>query len=119
MPEIDTYAVGSPTAQAIRALALGTINAQTGTTYTILASDNGNTITLSNTSPITLTVPSGLGADFQCRILQVSTGQVSVAGSGATINAYSGWVKLAGQHAGATLIATAANVFNLSGNLTA
>jgi hypothetical protein len=119
MPEIDTYAVGSDTARAIRALALGTINAQVGTTYTILASDNGNTITLSNTSPIALTVPSGLGADFQCRILQVSTGQVTVSGSGATVNAYSGWVKLAGQHAGATLIATAANVFNLSGNLTA
>lgn len=119
MPQIDTYAIGSDTAKQFRRLALGTINAQTGTTYTVLASDNGNTITLSNTNPITLTVPSGLGADFQCRILQISTGQVTVTGSGATINAYSGWVKLAGQHAGATLIATAANVFNLSGNLTA
>lgn len=119
MPAINTYSIDSDTAKQFRRLALGTINAQTGTTYTVLASDNGGTITLSNTSPITLTVPSGLGADFQCRVLQISTGQVTVTGSGATINAYSGWVKLAGQHAGATLIATAANVFNLSGNLTA
>lgn len=119
MAEIDTYAIGSDTARAIRALALGTTNAQTGTTYTVLASDNGNTITLSNTNPITLTVPAGLGADFQCRILQISSGQVTVAASGVTLNAYSGWVKLAGQHAGATLIATASNVFNLSGNLSA
>lgn len=119
MPAITSYAIGSATAREFRRLALGTVNAQTGTTYTVASTDNGNTITLSNTSPITLTVPAGLGADFQCRILQVSTGQVTVAASGVTLNSYSGWVKLAGQHAGATLIATASNVFNLSGNLTA
>lgn len=119
MPALETATATDGVAEEIRRLALGTVNAQTGTSYTILASDKGNTITLSNTSPITLTVPSGLGADFQCRILQISTGQVTVTGSGATVNAYSGWTKLAGQHAGATLIATAANVFNLSGNLTA
>ena len=94
-----------------------TVNAQTGTTYTLQGSDNGVVVTLSNSSPITLTVPSGLGVDFACEIIQIGAGQVTVTGSGATINSFSGLLNLAGQHAAATLVAYLSNVFNLAGNL--
>jgi hypothetical protein len=94
-------------------------NAQTGATYTLQASDNGVTVTLSNASPITLTVPSGLGANFGCVLIQIGAGQVTVAASGVTLNSYAALVKLAGQHAAATLFAYVANTFNLSGNLSA
>ena len=122
MPQWDNsteYPSNGPDAAAVRRLALGYTNAQTGTTYTLLAADNGVVVLLSNTDPITLTVPSGLSSDFRCSIIQGSTGQVTVTGSGATVNAYSGWNKLAGQYAGASLLATASNVYILSGNLTA
>lgn len=96
-----------------------TVNPQTGTTYTLVAGDNGVVVTLSNASAITVTVPSGLGANFACELIQIGAGQVTVAASGVTLNSYGGLVKLIGQHAAATLVAYVSNVFNLSGNLSA
>jgi hypothetical protein len=94
-----------------------TVNAQTGTTYTLVAGDNGKVVTLSNGSAITLTVPSGLGANFACEVIQIGAGQVTVAASGVTLNSFGGLVAFAGQHAAASLVAYVADVFNLSGNL--
>lgn len=96
----------------------GAINAQTGTTYTLQATDNGKVVTLSNASPITVTVPSGLGAGFSCICIQIGSGQVTFAASGTTINP-SGTLKIAIQHGAASLIAYVANTFNLSGNISA
>jgi len=95
-----------------------TVNPQTGTAYTLQASDNGVVVTLANAAAITLTVPSGLGANFACEVIQIGAGQVTVVGSGITLNAYGAKVKFAGQHAAATLVAYVADVFNLAGNLT-
>lgn len=96
----------------------GGINAQTGTTYTLGASDNGKVITLSNASPITVTVPSGLGAGFTCLCIQIGAGQVTFATSSTTINP-STTLKIAAQHGAASLIAYVADTFNLSGNISA
>lgn len=93
------------------------VNAQTGTTYTLVAGDNGKVVTLSNGSAITLTVPSGLGANFACELIQIGAGTVTVVASGVTLNAFGGYVTFSGQHAAASLVAYAADVFNLSGNL--
>lgn len=93
------------------------VNAQTGTTYTVVAGDNGKVITMNNASASTLTVPSGLGANFAIEVIQIGAGQVTIAGSGITLNSWNSLVKVAGQHGAVTLIAYAANVFNLSGNL--
>ena len=41
------------------------INDQTGTAYTLLASDNGKVVVLNNASAVTVTVPSGLGVRIQ------------------------------------------------------
>jgi len=95
-----------------------TFNAQTGTSYTLVASDNGKTVTLSNAAAITLTVPAGLGAGFYCNLIQTGAGQVTIAADGVTLNSYGGALKIVGQHGSASLVATAANVFNVAGNLT-
>lgn len=95
-----------------------TINAQTGTSYALVAGDNGKVVTLDNASAITVAVPAGLGAGFSCSLIQLGAGQVSLsAGVGVTLNSYLNYTKIAGQHGGASLISYSANVFNLNGNL--
>lgn len=75
-------------------------NPQTGTTYTLQASDNGKIIELSNASAITLTLPNSLAADFNCLIVQTGAGQVTLsAAGGATLRNRSSFTKTAGQWA--------------------
>lgn len=94
------------------------INAQTGTTYTLQNTDNGKVVTLSNGSAVTVTVPSGLGAGYSVICIQIGAGQVSFTASGTTINP-SSTLKIAEQHGACSLIAYAADTFNLSGNIEA
>ena len=93
-----------------------TLNDQTGTAYTLLASDAGKVITCNNASAVTVTVPSGLGAGFNCSVIQKGAGQVSFTASSTTINNRQSHTKIAGQHGVASLIATAADVFVLAGD---
>lgn len=82
----------------------GSINNQTGTTYTVNATDNGGVITLSNASTITLTVPNSLVIGFNCLLIQIGAGQVTIAaGAGATVNNRLSNTKIAGQYGVATL----------------
>ena len=48
------------------------INDQTGTTYTLVAGDNGKVVVLDNASAVTVTVPSGLGAGFNLSLIHIS-----------------------------------------------
>lgn len=91
-------------------------NTQVGTTYTLLTSDNGGVVTLNNASAITLTVPSGLGAGFSCLVIQLGAGQVTITGSGATVNNRQTQTKIAGQYGGVSLYAYAADTFALIGD---
>ena len=68
-----------------------TQNAQTGTTYTLAATDFTKLVTLSNASPVTVTVPleSSVAwvAGTQLRLMNLGAGLVTVAGAvGVTIN---------------------------------
>lgn len=101
--------------KALKAL----INAQTGTTYTLVAADNGLVITLSNAAAITVTVPSGLGAGFSCMLVQLGAGQVSLTASGTTVNNRQAHLKIAGQYGMATLVAYVANTFVFGGDTAA
>jgi len=101
---------------------LGTINAQTGTSYTLALSDAGQFVTLSNASAITLTVPPNSSVAFPVstviNLAQTGAGQVTVApGSGVTIDSYDGHTNLAGEYASGTLKKTATNTWLLMGNL--
>lgn len=92
------------------------INAQTGTAYTLLSSDNGKIITLSNASAITVTVPSGLGEGFNCTLIQLGVGTVSVSESSTTINNRNSHTSIAGQYSSATLLAYSSNTFLFQGD---
>jgi hypothetical protein len=94
------------------------INVQTGTSYSLLSSDNGKIITMSNASTITLTVPSGLPIGFNTTVIQIGSGQVGITSSGVTLNSFEGKYNLAGQHAAASIISYTTNVFNVAGGLT-
>jgi len=62
------------------------INNQTGTTYTILASDLGKIITFDNAASIAVTLPDTLDTNFQCTIVQIGAGVPTVTPATDTIN---------------------------------
>lgn len=100
------------------------INAQTGTTYTLVLADRGGLVTLSNASAITLTVPTNASVAYavgtQIGLLQTGAGQVTVAGaSGVTVTSFGSLTKLAGNGALAVLVKTGTNTWYLSGQLSA
>jgi len=97
-------------------------NAQTGTSYSLVASDQDKLVTLSNAAAITLTIPpSVFSAGQLISLQQIGAGQVTfVAGSGVTITstgATSAAPKLRAQYSVATAICTAANTFTVVGDL--
>jgi hypothetical protein len=93
------------------------VNVQGGTSYTLQASDNGAVIAFTNASPVTLTVPSGLGAGFNVGILQLGAGTVTPTASSTTIHQRLSLTKTGGQYAFATLVAYTADTFALSGDV--
>jgi hypothetical protein len=94
------------------------INAQTGTTYTFIATDNGKIVTFNNGSAVTVTIPTGLPTGFNCTAIQLGAGQVGfTAASGLTMNSYGNQYRLIGQHASASIIEYTTDTVNLSGNL--
>ena len=94
------------------------INAQTGTTYTFLSSDNGKVVTFNNASAVTVTIPTALPVGFNCTAIQLGAGQVGfTAASGVTLQSYGSQYRLIGQHASASIIEYSTNIVNLSGNL--
>jgi hypothetical protein len=100
------------------------LNAQTGTTYTLVAGDAGQLVTLSNASGITLTVPTNASVPFaigtQITITQANSGQVTVAGDvGVTVSSSDSHLKLRVQWSAATLIKTNTNSWILIGDLSA
>jgi hypothetical protein len=92
------------------------MNTQTGTTYTLSTSDNGKIITLNNASAITLTVPA-LFAGFNCMIVQLGSGQVTIAGYQVTISNRSSNTKTAGANAIATILGLTSTTFISSGDM--
>ena len=95
------------------------INALTGTTYSLLAADNGKVITWSNASGVTLTVPTSLPVGFNTTIIQIGAGLVGITGaSGVTLNSFEGKLRTAGQHTAVSIISYSSNIFNIAGGLT-
>ena len=92
------------------------INDQTGTTYTLLASDNGKVVVLNNGSAVTVTVPSGLGVGFNCSFVQKGAGQVSFSASSTTIYNRQSHTKINGQYGVASIVAYVADTFVLAGD---
>lgn len=100
------------------------INAQSGTTYTLAASDSTKLVTLSNGSAITLTVPQDSDVTWAvgdyCEGYQLGAGQVTtVAGTGATLRVSGLTAKARAQYSRFFLQKVSANTWNLAGDLAA
>lgn len=97
-----------------------TFNAQTGTTYTLVLTDNGRFVTLSNASAITLTVPTNASVAFPTgaviNIQQIGAGQVTVAGAGGvTVNGTG--TALRTQWSAASIVKTNTDTWTLIGDI--
>ena len=97
-------------------------DAETGTTYTLVAGNLNQLVTLNNASSITLTVPpSVFSAGDVINIAQIGAGQVTLAqGAGVTITstgATASAPKLRVRYSSASIICTASNTFLVVGDL--
>lgn len=99
-------------------------NAQTGTTYTLVAADLGKIVTLSNASGITLTVPPSVFSTGNIiNIQQIGAGQVTLAqGAGVTITSTGSGTggnapKIRLQYSAASIICTGSNTFTVIGDI--
>jgi hypothetical protein len=100
------------------------LNNQTGTTYTLVAGDAGDLVTLTNGAAITLTVPTNASVAFangtQITISQNGVGKVTVAGAvGVTVNSADGYLSLRTQYSAGTLIKINTNSWILIGDTSA
>jgi len=97
-------------------------NAQTGTTYTLVASDSSKLVTSSNASAVVITIPPAIFAvGEQVNVQSIGAGLTSfVAGVGVTITstgATSAAPILRAQNSACTIICTASNTFTVIGDL--
>jgi hypothetical protein len=99
------------------------MNAQTGTTYTLVLTDaSSRWVTMNNSSAQTVTVPPNIfSVGDQISIQQIGTGQVTFAqGSGVTITsagASASAPKIRTRYASSVVICTASNVFTIVGDI--
>lgn len=98
------------------------LNAQTGTTYTLVSGDSGKLVTMSNASATTLTLPpSVFSIGEQINIVQLGAGQVTFTqGSMVTIRSTGGTStapKLRVRYSAATVICIGVSEFLVVGDL--
>ena len=93
------------------------LNDQTGTTYTLVAADNGKVVTLNNGSAITVTIPTSLGDGFNCLLVQKGDGQVTIAAA-ANVSLFnrSSESKTAGKNAIVTIVNIGSDAYILAGD---
>lgn len=97
-------------------------NAQTGTTYTLVAADLGKLVTTSNASAVTVTIPpSVFSAGNQINVQSIGVGLTSfVAGAGVTITSTGASAAapiLRARYSACTIICTASNTFTVIGDI--
>lgn len=97
-------------------------NAQTGTTYTLVASDSAKLVTTSNASAVTVTVPpSVFSTGNQINVQSIGVGLTSfVAGAGVTITSTGATAAapvLRARYSACTIICTGSNTFTILGDI--
>lgn len=96
-------------------------NAQTGTTYTLVAGDIGKLVTTSNASPVTVTIPASTFTTGNIINIQsigvglttISGGSVTITSTGATSSA----PVLRTRYSACSIICTGTNTFTVLGDL--
>jgi hypothetical protein len=96
-------------------------NAQTGTTYTLVAADRNKLVTSSNGSAVTITIPTGVfAAGEQINVQSIGVGLTTISGAAVTITSTGASAIapiLRARYSAATIICTAAGVFTVIGDL--
>ena len=93
------------------------INAQTGATYTLVASDAGKLVTLTNAAAITLTIPGNVfNAGQRVDCIVAGAGMVTAVGSSCTVNGTPSLVSRA-QYSAFTVLFTSATTAIVIGDL--
>ena len=72
--------------------------------YTAVTGDDKKRITFNSATAVTFTLPASLPAGWECTILQLGLGQVTVAVTGGALNARGGHTKLFGQYSSGYLV---------------
>jgi hypothetical protein len=98
------------------------LNAQTGTTYTLVAADSGKLVTSSNAAAVVITIPpSVFAAGEQINVQSIGVGLTSFAqGAGVTITSTGATATapiLRARYSACTIICTASNTFTVIGDL--
>ena len=99
-----------------------TISTATGTTYSLASTDVNKLVQLSNSNPVTVTVPaSTFTAGQQVNIQQTGAGQVTVQGDGTTTLTSTGASgpapKTRTQYSAATVVCVSSNNFTVIGDI--
>ena len=97
-------------------------NAQTGTTYTLVATDSAKLVTTSNASAVTVTIPpSVFSTGNQINVQSIGVGLTSfAAGAGVTITSTGATAAapvLRARYSACTIICTASNTFTVIGDI--
>ena len=97
------------------------INAQTGTTYTLVIGDRGQVVTMNNANANTVTIPTNASVAFDIgsvvTVIQIGAGVTTIAGAtGVTVNGTSaGSVSISAQYQGVSLLNIATDTWIASG----
>ena len=96
-------------------------NAQTGTTYTLVAADVSKLVTTSNASAVVVTIPAGVfSAGNIINVQSIGVGLTTISGGAVTITstgASSSAPILRARYSACSIICTASNVFTVIGDL--
>lgn len=94
-----------------------TINTQSGTAYTLLATDAGKFVRFTSSSAVTLTIGTALLPGQRVDILRDGTGAVTWTAGGGTVQAVGGATSINGQYGGATIICVDTNQYRVLGRI--
>jgi len=96
-------------------------NAQTGTTYTLVATDVNKLVTSSNASAVVITIPaSTFSAGDIINVQSIGVGLTTISGGAVTITSTGASASapiLRARYSAASIICTASNVFTIVGDL--
>jgi hypothetical protein len=90
------------------------INTQSGTTYSIDATDNGKVIQTTGATAVTITIPTGLPTGFNCTVVQMGAGQITFSG---TFLNRTGFTKTASQYSIVSILNLGSNNYLVTGEM--
>lgn len=115
----DFYSISA----ADTAIEVSSVNAQTGTSYTLVLGDRGQTVTMNNASANTLTIPTNASVAFDTgtvvNVIMLGAGTTTISGdTGVTVNGVSaGSGDIQTQYNGVSLLKIGTNTWIASGDI--